>query len=118
MIFKTTTFAIICLFFTALVSPANAEGFASTWKLLTSIQKEQFVAGYLQGYRDASKVTEVTLEYVKENPQRAVDGLETLKRVYFVEGVRPAALVSSLDQFFSAPENQSSSFSQAVNAVK
>lgn len=95
-----------------------AEGFASTWKLLSSSQKEQFVAGYLQGYRDASKVTEVTLEYVKENPQRAVDGLETLKRVYFVEGIRPAALVTGLDQYFAAPENQSASFSQAVNAVK
>ena len=117
----TTRYCRICLFLALILGVASiayAEGFAATWKLLTPTQKEQFVAGYLQGYRDASTVTDVTLDYIKQNPQRAIEGLETLKKVYFVEGVRPAKLVEGLDQYFAAPENQGSSFSQAVNTVK
>jgi hypothetical protein len=86
------------------------------WKLLTRDQKMQFVAGYVQGWKDASKVTDIAIGFVRENPSQAVSGLERLKSLYDLSEVSPSLITSQLDTFFSKAENQSASLSYAISA--
>ena len=104
------------LFLLATCSISFADSFGATWKLLNQTQKEQFIAGYLQGFRDASKVTELTINYLEENPNKVDEGLRTLKALYNVEGSRPSAIVPRLDEYFR--DNSQASLSQALSAVK
>ena len=86
------------------------------WKLLTRDQKMQFVAGYVQGWKDASKVTDIAIGFVRENPSQAVSGLERLKSLYDLSDVSPSLITTQLDSFFSKAENQSASLSYAISA--
>lgn len=99
-------------------SSQSAAPFYPTWKLLSRSEKQQFVAGYTQGWHDAARVTEITIGYVKENPTRAVEGLEQIKRLYDLQDVKPAVLASAIDVYFQQPENQNDGLSQAVSAAR
>lgn len=94
------------------------DAFLPTWKLLDPESKEQFVAGYLQGWKDAAQVTDVVKEYVKENPQKAVEGLDKIKQLYDMNAVRPAQIVLLVDEFYKKPENSSAGLSKAVSSAK
>jgi hypothetical protein len=88
------------------------------WRLLTRDQKMQFVAGYVQGWKDASKVTDIAIGFVRENPTEAVSGLERLKSLYDLSDVSPSLITTRLDTFFAKTENQSASLSYAISAAK
>lgn len=100
----------------AISTAALGDSFGSTWKLLNQVQKEQFIAGYLQGFRDASKITDLTIKYLEENPNNVQQGLKTLQSLYDVEGARPSIIVPRLDEYFK--DNSQASLSQALSAVK
>ncbi|MBX7138337.1 MAG: hypothetical protein K1X83_10160 [Oligoflexia bacterium] len=114
---------ILALALAASVAAADSRtdtepSFLPTWKLLNTQEKQQFIAGYLKGWQDAEKVTSIAIEYVRDNPDKAVDGLEKIKSVYNLSGLNPDLLIRSLDAFYSEPENNSASLSKAVSAVK
>lgn len=92
--------------------------FYPTWKLLSPAEKQQFVAGYIQGWKDAERVTDVAISYVKENPGKAVDGLERIRSLYDLGDLRPALLASAIDEFYRDPDNLNGGLSQAVSAAK
>lgn len=113
---------IVALAFTGAVN-AWAEddskgGFSPTWKLMTLEQKQQFVAGYLQGWRDAAVVTDIVISYVRKNPQKAVASLEGVKELYNLKSLRSAELVERIDEFYADPSNNSAPLSRAVTAAR
>jgi hypothetical protein len=109
------------IFSNALISWANSsntDSFAPTWKLLHTAEKQQFLSGYLYGWRDAAKVIDVAISYVHANPERAVEGLQGIKSLYNLSGLKPTQLVDSIDQFYTDPENQSAPLSAAITAAR
>lgn len=111
-------FLQICLIQSSVADSEAAVSFAPTWKLLNSEQKQQFIAGYFHGWRDAERVIQIAKEYIKENPEQAVNGLQKIGDLYNLSGIKPELLVESLDIFFSNPDNKNASLSQAVSASK
>jgi len=108
----------------SLISPGLAhsegkdDGFMPTWKLFKSEEKRQFIAGYLYGWSDASRMTDVAIEYVRDNPTKALDGLERIKSVYDMSGMQADTIVSQLNGFFADPTNKDATLSQAITAVR
>ncbi|NMC64310.1 MAG: hypothetical protein GYA55_14190 [SAR324 cluster bacterium] len=96
----------------------NAPAFYPTWKLLSPAEKQQFVAGYILGWKDAARVTDIVITYVKENPGKAVEGLEQIKDLYNLGDIKPGLMASAVDEFFNSPENKNAGLSQAVSAAK
>ena len=92
--------------------------FSPTWKLLSQSEKQQFLAGYIYGWKDAERVTDIAISYVKENPGKAVEGLEEIKGLYEFGDIKPALLASAVDAYFSDPSNSDAGLSQAVSAAK
>lgn len=99
-------------------SDEGSDAFLPTWKLLTNEQKQQFIAGYLYAWKDAARVTDVAIGFVKENPKEAVNGLEKIKSLYDLSILSPAGAVQQLDTFFSEPSHSKASLSVAITAVK
>jgi len=98
---------------------ANTESsFFPTWKLLSSEERKQFIAGYIQGWRDAEKVTSIAVDYVRQEPNKAVEGLKKVQELYDLSGVTPDSLITGIDHFYSDPGNHSASLSRAVSAAK
>jgi len=114
--------AFCAVLFSPLALPAedlSSEGsFLPTWKLLNSESKQQFISGYIQGWRDAQRVTEIATSYVKENPSKALDGLQKIQSLYDLGGIKPETMVKAIDAFYSSTENRRATLSQAVNAAK
>jgi hypothetical protein len=113
--------ASLLLLFPPRTAPASERGTASflpTWKLLDSHEKEQFIAGYLQGWKDAARVTDIAISYVKTNPEKAIDGLEGIRQLYDVRGVKPSDLAHQIDEFYADPENSDAALSRAITASK
>jgi hypothetical protein len=94
------------------------ERFFPTWRLMSTEQKQHFIAGYLQAWKDAAQVTDIAIGYVRENPEKAVEGLQSVRGLYETNGLRPADLAHQVDRFFQDAENQSSSLSRAISAAK
>lgn len=92
--------------------------FLPTWKLLTDEAKRQFVAGYLHGWSDAAKVTDIAIDYVRGNPEEALDGLKRLKQLYNISGVQAEQLSEGISQFYADPENAGAPLSKAVTAAR
>jgi hypothetical protein len=99
-------------------SDAPEASFSPTWKLLRNDAKQQFISGYLFGWRDAKKVTDIAIEYVKENPANAVNGLERVRGIYDMEGLTAESVVRELDKFFAESDGKDATLSQAVTAVR
>lgn len=97
---------------------AAEASFLPTWKLLRNEGKQQFVAGYLFGWRDAKRVTDVAIEYVKGNPGGAVRGLERIRGLYDMEGLTAESVVRELDDYFAGAEGKEATLSQAITAVR
>jgi hypothetical protein len=98
---------------------ANESSFLPMWKLFANNEsKQQFVAGYLSGFRDAGRVTDVAIAYAKDNPANAVSGLERIKGIYAMEGLTAESMVRALDQFFAEPDGKEATLSQAIIAAR
>lgn len=96
---------------------AGEEPFLPTWKLLKGSEKTQFIAGYLYGWRDAARVTDAAIEFVKENPTEAVEGLEKIRSLYAGSETTPDVVAREIDAFFSKSENSEATFAQAITVV-
>jgi hypothetical protein len=92
--------------------------FLPTWKLLNPQEKQQFMAGYLFGWRDAAKVTEIAIGYVRENPQKALEGLESIRSLYDVSKVNSSAMAHEVDTFFQDSDNRDASLMAAISYAK
>ena len=99
-------------------SQTASQSFMPIWKLLNQQEKQQFVAGYLQGWRDAALVTDVAIRYVGDNPGEAVAGLERIRSLYDSSTLKPALVAKHIDEFYQHPENHSAAFSAAISAAK
>jgi hypothetical protein len=98
---------------------ANESSFLPMWKLFrTNESKQQFVAGYLSGFRDAARVTDVAIAYGKDNPANVMSGLERIKDIYAMEGLTAESMVRALDEFFAEPEGKDATLSQAILAAR
>lgn len=97
---------------------APEASFLPTWKLLHNEGKQQFVAGYLFGWRDAGRVTDAAIEYAREHPENAVNGLERIRGIYDMEGLTAETVVRELDSFFSGSAGKDATLSQAITAVR
>lgn len=110
--------SLIFIWLTSAWADVSDSSFAATWKLLDGASRQQFVAGYLQAWADAAKVNEVAVDYIKENPVKAVDGLQSIKGLYDFSEISPGRLVDALNAFYSDPSNQSAGLAKAVTAIK
>ncbi len=121
MLFRLISFLTVVWL---LISPPAAHleelppAFYPTWKLMSFAEKQQFVAGYIHGWRDAARVTDIVITYVKDNPGKAVEGLEQVRGLYDLRDLKPTILAQALDTFFEDPENKTAGLSQAVSAAK
>ena len=111
---------LLCLVYQAQVCLADDSeiAFFPTWKLLNAQEKQQFIAGYVQGWRDAEKVTKIAREYVHSNPEGAAEGLKKVEELYNLSGVAPEALLKAIDAFYDDPAHHNASLSRAVSAAK
>jgi len=91
--------------------------FYPIWQMLSKSEKLQFVAGYIQGWRDAAAVTDVAITYVRQQPQHAVEVLERIRRLYQSEAM-PDVLVPRIDEFYRNPDNHSAPLSKAISAAR
>lgn len=91
--------------------------FYPIWQMLSRTEKLQFIAGYVQGWRDAASVTDVAITYVREQPQNALEVLEKIRRLYESD-TTPDTLVPRIDAFYRNPENQSAPLSRAISAAR
>ena len=97
---------------------ASEASFLPTWKLLSNQGKQQFVAGYIFGWRDAARVTDAAIEYAREHPSNAVSGLERIREIYNLEGLTAEGMVRELDVFFNQAEGREATLSQAITAAR
>ena len=115
-------FLFLYLLFTAaipvMLSASEEIAFLPTWKLLNTQEKQQFVSGYTKGWKDAAQVIDIAISYVEQNPEKAVEGLKSLREVYELGDIRPDTLVQEIDAFYSDPENSKANLSKAVTAAK
>src|SRR5262245_7133347 len=72
---------------------SSAASFLPIWKLLSPAEKQQFVAGYVQGWADAARVTDIAIDYVREHPQEAISGLEHIRALYRIQNLKPGEIV-------------------------
>lgn len=119
LFFLTGGAAIALLVLTQILfAQESGSGFLATWKLLNPQEKQQFISGYLYGWKDAERVTDVALGYIRENPKKAVESLERVKQLYDLSDLKSVAIVDRLDEFFIRPENSNASLSSALIAVQ
>lgn len=112
---------LTALLFTTIVPSYAAhkeESFLPTWKLLNTEQKQQFIAGYLHGWKDAGAVTQVLLEHIEKHPDEAVKSLQTVQSLYDMSSERPSLLAKGVDEFYSDPDNAQSALSKAITASR
>jgi hypothetical protein len=116
---KKLLLSILFLFLFPHVLVAESESsFLPTWKLMKYEEKQHFISGYIQGWIDAAKVTDIAIGYVKENPTKAVEGLQSIRKLYDLSAMSPQNLVQELDVYFAKSENANSSLSAAITAAK
>lgn len=113
-------FSIIWLIVSAAPSWADdtPTGFLPVWRLLSSEQKQQFIAGYLQGLRDAGRITDVLATYIKDNPNKATETLAGSKEIYDFSGLNTASLVREIDRYFHDPNHSQATLSLAATAAR
>jgi len=92
--------------------------FLPVWKLMSRTEKQQFIAGYIWGWKDAAKVIEIAISYIKDNPREAVEGLERIKALYSRPELKPGPLVEAIDRFYADPANHGAALSRAISAVR
>lgn len=95
-----------------------APPFAQTWKMMSAVEKQQFVAGYLFGLRDAARMQDVTLAYIRENPAQAISGIERIRDILAADGVQPDRMVQLVDQYFADPKNREGTITMAMSLAR
>jgi len=120
--------AFLLIFGVTIASPVRAEsappdapsqhGFLATWKLLAPQQRIDFMAGYLQGWHDASRVIDIAIDFVRDNPNQAVTSLERLRALYDLSNLKPDQMVREIDRFYNEPENRDATLSLAVSNAR
>ncbi len=101
------------------VAYADSASFEPIWRLLTREQKQQFVAGYLNGMRDAAQMTDLLQVIVKQNPDAAAGSLDRLAQIYMDVGrSTPEAIVDGIESFYSNPSNSGAQLSAAITAAQ
>lgn len=119
---KIAPIPLLALFFSIFIATHNSyaqsndTAFAPTWKMLSPAAKQQFVSGYLFALRDAERITDIAVDFVRKNPDVAIESLERIKQLYKVKGSNPAEIAAKIDSFYSQPENASASLSLAINS--
>jgi hypothetical protein len=101
-----------------LAQGASSDSFIASWRLLNQEQKQYFISGYLRGLSDAAKVTDVAIEFIRQNPQTAIQSLTELKKVYDLSYLSPAQVAREVDKYYADPANKEKSLSQAVTASR
>ncbi len=104
---------------TSRAASADGGSFEPVWRLLTREQKQQFVAGYLNGMRDAAKMTDLLQDIVKQNPESASGSLDRLAQIY--QGVgrsSPDSIVAGIETFYADPANSGAQLSAAITAAQ
>lgn len=109
--------AVLCMPL-AHADPSGETPFLPTWKLLNNQEKRHFIAGYLQGWRDAAKITEIVINFLEENPADPVASLKRLRALYDLPNANPDTLTVRIDDFFSKTENGAATLSQAITAAQ
>ncbi len=97
---------------------SSTESFAPSWSLLNSEQKQYFISGYLKGLADSSKITDVAIEFVQQNPRQAVQGLNELKKLYDLSSRSAIEVAPKVDAFYADPKNKDKPLSLAISAVR
>lgn len=119
---------IVCLlaFITLISLPGSGRSedlseppFAPVWQLLNKEQKQQFIAGYLLGMKDAATMTGVLKDFVQGNPTSAQESLERLRGIYdeLSQG-KPDTVSEAIDRFFKDPANKEAPLSRAITAAR
>ena len=121
IMFLALACTVVCL--TAPLSTVQAEvpaatPFAETWKMMSSLEKQQFAAGYLFGLRDAARMQDVTLSYIRENPTQAISGIERIRDILSAEGASPDTLVRSVDEYFNDAKNRNATITMAMSRAR
>ena len=96
----------------------NSSSFFPVWRLLSSDEKRQFVAGYLKGWQDAATVTDIVITYIREHPENTIDGLQRIRQIYDLNNLKPDIAATAIDEFYANPENQNAALSVAVTAAR
>jgi hypothetical protein len=112
------TLLLLPLQLSASQEEASTDPFYPVWKLLNTEQKQQFIAGYLRGWLDAARVTDVAIEFVEAHPQQALSGLRRLKQLYAVGELAPDSIVRGIDRFYGDPENHKLPLSSALSSAR
>jgi len=102
------------------ISPVRAEEpFNPVWQLMNRKEKQQFIAGYLFGMKDAATMTNYLRDFVRDNPQSAEESLERLRALYsgLSEG-KPDSVVAGIDAFYKDGKNREAPLSRAITAVE
>ena len=107
--------ALFCVFSTELRAE---EPFLPTWKLMSQDAKRQFVAGYLFGLKDAENVLDIAIQYIQENPNKAIEGLKKIKSVYEHEDAKPDKIAKAMDEYFADNANAKSTLATAFQFAK
>jgi hypothetical protein len=94
------------------------KAFYPTWKLLNKAEKQHFVSGYKFASDDMARVLEIVSKFIKDNPEQAEEGIQSLRRVFDYSKISPERLALELDAFFIRSENQEASLSKAISAAK
>lgn len=80
-------------------------------------EKRQFIAGYKYASEDVQQILDIAIDFVRENPDQAINGLETLKRLYNFSATGPDTMVKEIDRFYSSSNNREASLSRAMTAT-
>ena len=104
---------------TALAEAPKDPPFQPIWQLLNAEEKQQFIAGYLYGMRDAATMTNVLHDFLKANPNSTLDSLDQLQTLYggLSEG-KPDTMATSIDAFYKNPANREAPLSRAITAAR
>jgi hypothetical protein len=119
---RLTTLLLLAALIVSRVYPVSAQAgdasFLPTWKLLNTQEKQHFIAGYIHGWNDAARVTDVAIDFVRDNPGKAIDTLQKVKSVYDMQSVKPDALARAIDQFYADPDNAEAPLTRAISGVR
>ncbi len=98
---------------------AVPQSFLPTWKLLNPQEKQLFISGYLHGWKDAARVTELVQQHVTEHPEQTLKSLRTIRSIYDLGGKNTRSLgplVKGIDEFYANPDNARAALSRAITA--
>ncbi|MCB9030670.1 MAG: hypothetical protein H6619_06420 [Deltaproteobacteria bacterium] len=105
-------------FLAPIVNASEPDTFYPVWKHLSYSDKQQFIAGYLQALEDTREVLQITKEYVQSNPEKAIQSLDKVDKLYTSRGLSSSSIVKEIDQLYQKQENRNARFSLLVNSAQ